>query len=141
MNSEENKALLRQFIEEFDQNWGKSVDYLDKWFTDDYKLHFNGATMDLAGFKDMLPPFYSAFSDFRHEVHFMVAEDDLVTSVQTIHMKHIGEWDGIAPTGGAASLADIAVLRTQDDKFAEEWVAMDMAGLKQQLEATSKESE
>ena len=141
MNSEENKALLRQFIEEFDQNWGKSVDYLDKWFTDDFKMHFNGATMDLAGFKEILPAFYNAFTDVRHEVHFMVAEDDLVTSVQTIHMKHIGEWEGIAPTGGAASLADIAVLRTQDDKFAEEWVAMDMAGLKQQLEATSKESE
>jgi predicted ester cyclase len=141
MNSEENKALLRQFIEEFDQNWGTSVDYLDKWFTDDVKLHFNGVTMDLAGFKEMLPPFYSAFADLRHEVHFMVAEDDLVTSVQTIHMKHIGEWEGIAPTGGAVSLADIAVLRRRDDKFAEEWVAMDMAGLKQQLEAPSKESE
>ena len=78
MNSEENKALLRQFIEEFDRNWG-SVDYLDKWFTDDVKLHFNGVTMDLADFKEMLPAFYNAFTDLRHEVHFMVAEDDLVT--------------------------------------------------------------
>ena len=118
-----------------------SVDYLDKWFTDDVKLHFNGVTMDLAGFKEVLPAFYNAFGDLRHGVHFMVAEDDLVTSVQTLHMKHIGEWEGIAPTGGAVSLADIAVLRMRDDKFAEEWVAMDMAGLKQQLEAISKESE
>ncbi len=139
MNSEVNKALLRQFIEEFDQNWGKSVDYLDKWFTDDYKLHLNGVTTDLAGFKEMLPPFYSAFADLRHEVHFMVAEDDLVTSVQTIHMKHIGEWEGIAPTGRTALLADIAVLRMRDGKVAEEWVVNDMAGLKQQLEAPESE--
>ena len=136
-----NKTLLRQFIEEYDQNWGKSVDYLDKWFTDDFKLHFNAETMDFTAFKELLPVFYNAFADFRHEVHFMVAEDDLVTTVQTIHMKHVGEWEGIAPTGSAVSLADIAVLRVRDDKFAEEWVAIDMAGLKQQLEAASKESE
>ena len=141
VNSEENKALVRQFIEEFDQNWGKSVDYLDKWFTDDFKLHFNAATMDLAAFKEILPAFYSAFTDMRHEVHFMVAEDDLVTSVQTLHMKHIGEWEGIAPTGRTALLADIAVLRIRDGKFAEEWVVSDMAGLKQQLQAPPKESE
>ena len=140
MNSEENKALLQQFVEEFDRNWG-SLDYLDKWFTDDVKLHFNGVTMDLAGFKEMLPAFSNAFADLRHEVHFMVAEDDLVTSVQTLHMKHVGEWEGIAPTGAAVSLADIAVLRRRDDRFSEEWVAMDMAGLKQQLEAISKETE
>ena len=48
MNSKENKALLRQFLEEYDQNWGKSVDYLDKWFTDDFKVHFNAETMDSA---------------------------------------------------------------------------------------------
>ena len=47
MNSEENKALLRQFIEEFDQNWGKSVDYLDKWFTDDVELHSSTWDQDI----------------------------------------------------------------------------------------------
>ena len=44
MNSEKNKSLLRQFVGEYDQNWGKSVDYLDKWFTDDFKLHFNAGS-------------------------------------------------------------------------------------------------
>ena len=135
MDSTKNKELLRKFIEAFDQNWG-SVAYLDEWCTDDFKVHLNGATMDLAAFKEILPAFYNAFADLRHEVHFMVAEDDLVTSVQAIHMKHIGEWEGIAPTGRTVSVADIAVLRIRDGKMAEEWVAMDMAGLAQQLEAS-----
>ncbi|NKB71295.1 MAG: hypothetical protein GKR89_29835 [Candidatus Latescibacteria bacterium] len=138
MHSEKNKALLQQFLDEYDQNWGKSVDYLDQWFTDDFKVHFNNETMDAAAFKALLPAFYEAFADFRHEVHFMVAEDDLVTSVQTIHIKHIREWEGVAATGATVSLNDIAVLRIRDGKFAEEWVALDMAGLVQQLEAAAK---
>ena len=140
MNSEENKALVRQLVEEFDRNWG-SVDFLDKWFTDDCKMHFNGSTMDLAAYKEILPAFHSAFTDVRHEIHFMLAEGDLVTDVATIHMKHIGEWEGIAPTGRTLSIADIAVLRMRDGKVAEEWVVVDMAGLRQQLEAPSQGSE
>ena len=138
MDTAKNKELVRKLLGAIDQNWGGSVDFLDKWFTDDCQIHFNGATMDLAAYKEILPGFFSAFSDMRHEIHFMLAEDDLVTSVVTIHTKHIGEWEGIAPTGRTVSIADIAVLRMRDGKVAEEWAVVDMAGLKQQLEAPSE---
>ncbi len=136
MDTANNKELLRQLLEEEEQNWGGPVDFLDKWFTDDFQLHFNGATMDLAAYKEILPGFFNAFSDVRHEIHFMLAENDLVTGVMTVHTKHIGEWEGIAPTGRTVSIADIVVLRMRDGKVAEEWAVLDMAGLKQQLEAS-----
>lgn len=66
------------------------------------------------------------FSDTRHEIHFMLAVGDFVTSVATIHVKHVGEWEGIAPTGRTVGIADLAVLRIQDGKVAEEWVVVDM---------------
>ena len=141
MNSEENKALVRQLLEEFDRNWGKTVDTVDKWFHDDAKMHFNGLTMDLATYKEMLPGLFAAVSDLRHEVHFMLADGDFVTSVVTIHAKHIGEWEGIAATGRTVTFADMSVIHMRDGKVAEEWFVTDLAGLRQQLEAPSEESE
>ena len=66
----------------------------------------------------------------------LLAEGDFVTGVVTRHMKHVGEWEGIAPTGRSVAIADLAVVRMQDGKIAEEWVVADRAGLKQQLAAT-----
>lgn len=144
MNDDRNKALVRQHVEEFDQNWG-SVDLLDKWFSkwfaDDCKMHFNGALLDLAAYKEILSAFRSAFTNVRHEIPLLLTDGDFVTAVATIHMKHIGEWEGIAPTGRTVSFADTAVLRVQDGKIAEEWGVADMAGLRQQLEESPQESE
>ena len=140
MNGEKNKALVRQFVEEFDQNWG-SVDFLDKWFTDDYKMHFNGVLLDLAAYKGMFPAFHGSFSDVRHDIHLLLTDGDFVTLVSTLHCKHIGEWAGIAPTGRTASISDIAVLRMRDGQIAEDWGVIDMAGLRQQLEAPAQEGE
>ena len=139
MDSEKNKALVRQHVAEYDEKWTTvdfldQLDFLDKWFTDDFKLHLNSATVDLAGYKEMLPAFHSTFADLRHEILFMLAQDDLVTYVSTVHMKHIGEWEGIAPTGRTVQMADIAVVRLQEGKLAEEWVVVDIAGLRPQLE-------
>ena len=135
MNSEENKDLVRRLTEEIDQKG--SLDFIDKWFTPDYQAHFNGVDMDTAAFRETYSAVLSAFSAMRHEIHFMVAENDLVTAVMTVHATHTGEWEGIAATGRNVSVADIAAFRFQDGKVAEEWVVVDMAGLNQQLEAPS----
>ena len=70
-----------------------------------------------------------------HEILFMIAENDLVTTVMTIHPTHTGEWEGIPPTGRTVSTAHCVIFRLRDGKLAEEWVVTDKAGLRQQLEA------
>ena len=138
MSGEQNKTLVRQILEDMDQNWG-SLDVVDKWFTPDLQLHFNGVDMDLAAYKEMLPVVFSAFSTMRHEIHLLTAEGDLVTAVVTAHVKHTGEWEGIAATDRTVSVPDTAVIRLRDGKIAEEWVVMDSGSLKQQIETSSGE--
>lgn len=134
MSTEENKAIVRKLLEESDQRWG-DVNFLDEWVTDDFRVHMGSTSMDLAAYKQVLPGLHAAFADVRHEVQFMLAEDDLVSAVITIHCKHIGEWEGIPATGRTVSFADNVVIRLRDGKMAEEWAVVDLAGLRQQLEA------
>ena len=142
MDIEKNKELVRQFIQDVDEAWGsEDLTFYDKWCTPDFKVHFNsGDEYDYdAQRKDWLVA-HSMFAKARHEIHLIVAEGDLVSLVMTLHMiDHIGEVEGIAPTGRNVSVADYAVLRVQDGKMAEEWACIDYASLVQQLEVPANE--
>jgi predicted ester cyclase len=132
---EENKVLVRQFFQAIDDSGG-SLDFVDKWMTPDFQTHFNSPdAMDLAGYRQFMSAALSAFPEMRHEIRYMVAEDDLVAAGITLHMVHTGEWQGIAATGRAISVEEIAVVRLREGKVVEEWVVFDAAALQQQLEA------
>ena len=142
MDTEKNKELARQFIQDVDEAWGSGdLAFHDKWVTSDFKVHFNsGDECDYEAMRQDWLVAHSMFARARHDIHVIVAEGDLVSLVMTLHMMdHIGEVDGIAPTGRNVSVADYAVLRVQDGKMAEEWACIDYASLKQQLEAPSTE--
>ncbi len=132
---EENKALVRQWLQEFDAGRG-SLEVIDEWMTPDLQARINSPdAMDLAGYRQLMSSFVSAFSNMRHEIHYMVAENDLVAVGTTLHITHTGEYEGIAPTGRAISIQAIVVVRLRDGKIAEEWLVVDFAALRQQLEA------
>lgn len=132
---EENKALVRQFFQDIDNSRG-SLDFIDNWMTPDFQTRFNRLdVMDLAGYRQFMSGALNAFSDMRHEINYMVAENDLVAVGITLHMVHTGEYEGIAPTGRAISVEEIVVVRLRDAKIAEEWAVFDFGALQQQLEA------
>lgn len=132
---EENKALVRQLFEELDESGG-SLDFIDRWMTPDFQTHINSPNpMDLVGYRNFMAGAVAAFSDMRHEIHYLIAEDDLVAAGITLHMVHRGEYLGIAPTGRTVSLEEIVVLRLRDGKVSEEWVLFDLAALQRQLAA------
>ena len=129
---EENKALVRQWIQDVDEG---SLDYIDKWMTSDFQVYVNSPDpTDLAGYRQMISTFLSAF-ELRHEIHYMVAENNLVAAGFTLHMVHTGEYQAIAPTGRSISIEGIVVVRLRDGKIVEEWLVADFAALQQQLEA------
>ena len=137
---EENKALVRQWLQDVDASGG-SLDFIDKWMTSDFQTRFNSPdAMDLAGYRQFMSTVLNAFSEMRHEIHYMVAENDLVAVGVTLHMTHTGEYEGIAPTGRPISIQAIVVVRLRDGKIAEEWVVVDFAALQQQLEAAAAAS-
>jgi predicted ester cyclase len=132
---EENKRLVRQLIQELDESDG-SLEFIDRWMTPDFRTHINSPdAMDLAAYREFMAGALEAFSDQRHEIHYMIAEDDLVATGLTLHAVHSGEYLGIAPTGRTVSVEEIVVLRLREGKISEEWALMNLAALQQQLEA------
>ena len=135
MGSEENKALVRAMYEYVDRG---SLDYIDKYLAADFQFHNNGVTLDLAAYREAMSALFIACSKVRHEMHFMVAEGDMVAVVMTAHLAHTGEFLGVDPTGRTVTAPINSVFRIQDEKLAEVWNVIDMDGLRQQLEAVSE---
>jgi predicted ester cyclase len=134
MGKEENRALMRRFIEEF---WNdRNLAVADELFTADAPAP---SAPDLPpgpeGAKAAGNMIFSAFPDFHMEIDRMVATDDRVAvrSIQT--GTHQGELMGLAPTNKAATWTEISVVRIEDGKIAESWWETDMLGLMQQLGA------
>ncbi len=127
---EANKELVRQWLERLDrQDWT----IYDDLIAPDAVLHSGGGLMTVEEAKQMGKAFYSAFPDFFHEIHDLIAEGDKVVVRATDYGTHKGEFNGIPPTGKKVSLGVIAIYRIKDGKIAEFWGEYDMLGLMQQL--------
>jgi predicted ester cyclase len=131
---EENKALMRRFIEEV---WNKGNLGLSD------EIFHPQATSPSA---PQLPPgpeavrttaslFRSAFPDFHMTIEDLIAEGDKVVGRFTQSGTHQGEFMDIAPTGRQATWTEIGILRIGDGKVVESWFEPDMLGLLQQLGA------
>ena len=132
--AEENKALVREMMPDFDRT---PLEATYKWMSPDFTTVMNGeAPMDLDAYRQMVAAVTKSFSDIRHEVLDMVAEGDRVALVMTLHLKHTGEYEGVAATGRTIRVAEMSVLTLRDGKIASERVVVDFASLHQQLTAS-----
>jgi predicted ester cyclase len=134
---EANKTSARQFFRDIDESRG-SLEFIDNWMTPDFQSHFNNPdAMDLAAYRQFMSDALNAFPDMRHDIHYVVAENDLVALGITLHMVHTGEYLGVAPTGQSMAVEEIVVLKFANGKIVEEWGVLDFAALQQQLEAAA----
>lgn len=78
-------------------------------------------------------PWLVCFPDIQIVTEDMVAEGDKVASRWTDHGTHLGEYQGIAPTGRRVSVAGISIDRIENGKVVESWLQWDEMGLLQQL--------
>jgi steroid delta-isomerase-like uncharacterized protein len=132
MSTEENKALSRQWREEFDKgNWA----VLDEFIAPNVVMHFAGSPepLDREAMEQMLKMFYSAFPDLHHTFEDQIAEGDKVVLRLTFRGTHQGEFQGIPPTGKEITVTAIVVDRIVDGKMVEHWSNMDNLSLMQQL--------
>ncbi len=137
---EHNKALAYEFFTDIDESGG-SLEFIDTWMTPEFRSHFNSPdAMDLGAYRHFMSEALAAFPEMRHEIHYVIAEEDLVAVGITLHMVHTGEYIGIAATGQSISVEEIVVLRIVDGKIGEEWGVFDFAALQQQLEAAAAET-
>ncbi|HNB51041.1 MAG TPA: ester cyclase [Anaerolineales bacterium] len=132
MATEENKALLRRFIELW--NTGK-VETADEFVSADLIDHSlpPGLPSGLLGFKLLVGGFRAAFPDLHISIDHLMAQGDKAAARVTFRGTQQGEFQGIPATGKSFSMGAIGILRFKDGEVVEHWAVLDLLGLLTQL--------
>jgi steroid delta-isomerase-like uncharacterized protein len=132
MTVEENKALVRHFVEEFWNEGNTAV--ADDLFAPDAEIHMpTGEMVDVDGLKGFAGAFRGSFPDWHSTFEELVAEGDRVAERWTGRGTHLGELQGIAPTGKRVEVPGSVFYRIVEGKIVEFRGQLDMMGMMQQL--------
>ena len=134
MATEENKAIVRRWVEAFNEG---NVDAVDELVTDSYVRH-DPNSPDVRGpeeEKQLISMYRSAFPDLRFTIEDMVAEDDKVCIRVGISATHKGELLGIPPTEKQLTFTAMELYRLAGGKIDEQWVNVDTLSMMQQIDA------
>jgi steroid delta-isomerase-like uncharacterized protein len=132
MPAEENKALVRRFVEEF-WNQGNTA-AADELMAGDAEIHMpTGETLDLDELKSFNDGWRESFPDWHSTFKELVAEGDRVAERWTGRGAHLGELMGIPPTGKRVEGPGSVFYRIAGGKIVEFRGQFDMMGLMQQL--------
>jgi len=129
---EDNKALIRRYFESWNTN---DVDALDEMIADNAIDHmaYDGQPTGIEGYRDFYRTWHNAFPGFRAEIEDMIAEGDRVATRWTFRGRHLGEYNGIAPTGREVSFTAVSIQRIENGVVAEEWYIADSESFMRQL--------
>jgi predicted ester cyclase len=135
MSAEENKALVRRYVEEFVDR--SNFDLSEEIFVPNFVRYDAGPDQvsrveDLKHFFAML---HSGFPGFQSTIEDLLSEGDKVALRFTFRGIHQGEFMGIAPTGKEVTMSGIDILRIADGKLVEMWNQEDVLGMMRQLGA------
>jgi steroid delta-isomerase-like uncharacterized protein len=129
LSLEENKAIVRNFIEAYNN---RSLDFLD-FVSPDYIDHEKNI-----GKEDLNQLFtlgLTAFPDWHETIEDIIAEGDKVWVRLTYTGTHKGEFMGLAPTGKAITSKAVDIYRIVNGKLAEYWNVTDNASIFKQIGA------
>jgi predicted ester cyclase len=137
MSVEENKHLIRRYIQAIDDNQTSDWSILDEYIAEDFVAHnppFPGVSLDRDGMKQAAENFRVA-TPGRHEVRLQVAEGDLVVSHIVGWGVHTGELLGIPATNNEVETEGIVIHRIREGKIIEYRSVTDVARVLQQVGA------
>ena len=119
MSTEENKALVRRFVDEV-QSAG-NTDAIDEICSPEFVNHSAppGAPSNREGVKQLTAMFRQAFPDSYFTIEDIMAERDKVATRKTFHGTHQGEFMGIPPTGQQGSMGLIDIVRIANGRVVE----------------------
>jgi len=122
-SAEENKALVRRFLEAQDKGDLETLDELLAPDFIDHNLHpFGHQGPGREGYMQQVAEDHAIFSDFRYLIEDQVASEDKVVSRVTARGIHDrGEYMGISPTGREAVFTGIVIHRIVGGTIVEEW--------------------
>ncbi len=130
-----NKEVVRQFFAALDaQDFNALTDLMD----DDFIVRarsIGGADRSVgrdATF-ELIRGFYRSFPDYTHTVEEIIAEGDRVAARVVLGGTHLGEFQGIAPTGRQFKYAGSYMMTVIDGVLTEAWSLDDELNLLSQL--------
>jgi predicted ester cyclase len=117
MSTEENKQVARRMTDEV-WNLGK-LDVLDEICAPNYQLRGTGGIAEL---RQSVAVLRRAFPDLWFTIEELIAECDAVASRWSLRCTHLGEFEGIAPTGKVLDETGITIFhfaggKIVDDRF------------------------
>jgi predicted ester cyclase len=135
MSLDENKALIRRYMQAIDDNQTSDWSILDDYLAEDFVAHnpqIPGTGLDRQAWKEAAEIFRTATPGV-HEIKMQVAEGDLVVSYIAARGVHRGEILGIPATNKEVETEGIAIHRVRDGKIVEYWSVVDVARVLQQM--------
>jgi predicted SnoaL-like aldol condensation-catalyzing enzyme len=125
MSTEQNKAVIRRFIEEVLNN--QNIALVGELFAPDYVNHLLPGGSE--GFKQLFSMLGSAFPDLkiRYHIEHLIAEGDYVVVRITYHITNAGK---------EATGSDLSEYRVANGKIVEDWPPSGTAALLQQVGVT-----
>jgi len=121
MSAEENKALVRRFLEAHAKG---DLGAMEELLAPDFVNHnlLPGQAPGREGYLRAITEYHAAYSDTRYVIEKQMAERDEVVTTFTARATHDrGEYMGIAPTGREFEALLILIHRIEGGKIAEEW--------------------
>ena len=137
MSADDNKALVRRYIEAIDANDSSDWSLLDEFIAEDFVAHnppLPGVGLDRDGMKQAAEIFRVA-TPGRHDIAMQIAENDLVVTHIVGRGVHAGELLGIPATNKDVETEGIVIHRIRDDRIVEYWSVTDVARVLQQVGA------
>ena len=114
MTLEENKAIVRRFIEAYNK---RNLDLFADLLAPDYYDHTSKVGVE--GLKQLMNIAFKAFPDFHETIEDIIAEGDKVWARITFTGTHTGEFMGIAPTGKKITTEMVDIFRIVKGKLVE----------------------
>lgn len=132
MSTEANRALIRRYFESWNAN---DVDALDDMIAENAIDHmaYDGQQSGREGYRDFYRTWHSAFPGFQSEIEDMIAEGNRVATRWTFRGRHLGIYNGIAPTGREVSFVAVSIQLIENGMIAEEWYIADTLHFMRQL--------
>lgn len=132
MTLEDNKAIVRRFVEEIFVRGNAAA--VDELVAEDFVPHTWPYSGDgRADLKAAIDRVHAGLADVEFAIEDLVAEDDRVAARLTSAARQVGDFMGMPANGRSYRIEEIHLFRLRDGTVVEHWHQLDGMGLMQQL--------
>lgn len=134
MTRESNEFTVRTYFQIVDSG---DLGQLDGIFAPDYVLHYYGIpeALPIAGAKQILGMIGNAFPRSRHVIRSLESQDNRMTTEIDFYGAHLGDFQGVAPTGRNVAVSTKNAFRLAGGQIAEHWIEVDLGEVMRQIGA------